>query len=41
VEGFLILVASVVIIIAAIGRIIEPQPLEQLGIGLAFLSWRP
>lgn len=36
VEGFLILVASVVIIIAAIGRIIEPQPLEQLGIGLAF-----
>ena len=36
VEGFLILVASVVIIITAVGRIINPQPLEQLGIGLVF-----
>ncbi|MCX5935926.1 MAG: cation diffusion facilitator family transporter [Pseudanabaena sp. LacPavin_0818_WC45_MAG_42_6] len=34
-EGALILVAAVSIAIAAIPRLLNPQPLEQLGIGLA------
>jgi cation diffusion facilitator family transporter len=34
-EGSLILVAAVLIGIAAIGRILAPQPLERIGIGLA------
>lgn len=36
VEGSLILVAAVAIIYTAITRIIDPQPVEQLGIGLVF-----
>ncbi|MDK8625612.1 cation diffusion facilitator family transporter [Corynebacterium appendicis] len=36
VEGSLILVASLVIIWTSIDRIINPQPLEQLGVGLLF-----
>ena len=35
VEGTLILVAAVSIAIAAVGRLLAPQPLEQIGIGLA------
>lgn len=35
VEGALILVAAVAIGWAAVGRLLEPRPLEQLGIGLA------
>ena len=35
VEGALIFVAAAAIIYSAIGRLITPQPLEQLGIGLA------
>ena len=34
-EGFLILVAAASIAYAAIGRLLEPQPLEAVGIGLA------
>jgi cation diffusion facilitator family transporter len=33
-EGFLILVAAAAIAYAAVGRILHPQPLEQMGIGL-------
>jgi cation diffusion facilitator family transporter len=33
-EGTLILVAAVSIIVAAVGRLVEPQPLEQVGLGL-------
>lgn len=33
-EGFLILAAAVGIAVAAIGRLLDPQPLEQVGIGL-------
>lgn len=36
VEGSLILVAAVAIIYTAIDRLLNPQPLEQLGIGLLF-----
>lgn len=36
VEGTLILIASVVIIYTAVDRIIHPQPVEQLGVGLGF-----
>lgn len=36
VEGSLILVASVAIIITAIDRLINPSPLEQVGVGLLF-----
>ena len=36
VEGSLILVAAVAIIYTSIDRLINPQPLEQLGIGLVF-----
>lgn len=36
VEGSLILVAAIVIIYTAVERIINPVPLEQVGIGLAF-----
>ena len=36
VEGSLILVASVAIIATAVQRIITPQPVEQLGVGLLF-----
>ncbi len=35
VEGSLILVAAVSIAVAAVGRILAPQPLQQLGVGLA------
>jgi cation diffusion facilitator family transporter len=35
VEGGLILVAAVSIAVAAVQRLIEPRPLEQLGLGLA------
>ena len=35
VEGSLILVAAVSIAAAAVGRILAPQPLQQLGVGLA------
>lgn len=35
VEGFLILAASAVIIATAVNRLVDPQPLEQVGIGLA------
>jgi len=34
-EGSLILVAAVLIGIAAVGRLLAPQPLERIGIGLA------
>lgn len=34
-EGMLILVAAVSIGVAAIGRLIHPQPLERVGVGLA------
>jgi cation diffusion facilitator family transporter len=34
-EGFLILAAAVAIIVAASYRLMQPQPLEQVGIGLA------
>jgi cation diffusion facilitator family transporter len=33
-EGTLILVAAVSIIVTAVGRLIKPQPLEQVGLGL-------
>ena len=36
VEGSLILVAAVAIIYTSIDRLLHPQPLEQLGIGLVF-----
>ena len=36
VEGAMILVAAIIIIVTAIGRILNPQPVEQLGIGLLF-----
>ena len=36
VEGSLILLASVAIIYTAIGRLLHPVPVEQLGIGMAF-----
>ena len=35
VEGLMILVAAMLIIVTAVRRLIEPQPLEDLGIGLA------
>jgi len=35
VEGSLIFVAAVAIIYSAIGRLLKPEPLEQLGVGLA------
>ena len=35
VEGFLILAASAAIIATAVNRLLSPQPLEQVGIGLA------
>ncbi|WP_153111174.1 cation diffusion facilitator family transporter [Propionivibrio limicola] len=34
-EGLLILVAAIAIAVAAIERLLHPQPLEQLGVGLA------
>src|SRR6185503_13793478 len=34
VEGALILVAAVAIAVAAVGRLLHPQPLESVGIGL-------
>ncbi|MBW8369641.1 MAG: cation diffusion facilitator family transporter [Thiobacillus sp.] len=34
-EGFLILIAAILIGYAAIGRLLDPQPLEAVGIGLA------
>ncbi len=34
-EGLMILVAAVLIIVSAVQRLINPQPLEDLGIGLA------
>ncbi|MCP1387921.1 cation diffusion facilitator family transporter [Corynebacterium sp. TA-R-1] len=36
VEGSLILVAAAAIIYTAVSRIIDPQPLEQLGVGMIF-----
>jgi cation diffusion facilitator family transporter len=36
VEGALILVAALVIAVEAIPRLLHPQPLEQVGLGLAF-----
>ncbi|QBD79843.1 cation transporter [Ktedonosporobacter rubrisoli] len=36
VEGALVLVAALVIIVEAIPRLFHPQPLEQVGLGLAF-----
>jgi cation diffusion facilitator family transporter len=36
VEGALILVAALIIIVEAIPRLVHPQPLEQVGLGLAF-----
>lgn len=36
VEGAMILVAAIIIIVTAIGRILDPQPVDQLGIGLLF-----
>ena len=35
VEGIMIFVAAAFIIYAAVGRLLDPQPLEQVGIGLA------
>jgi cation diffusion facilitator family transporter len=35
VEGIMIFLAALVIIVAAVQRFIEPQPLEQVGLGLA------
>ncbi len=35
VEGGLILVAAISIAVAAVGRLMHPQPLEQVGLGLA------
>jgi cation diffusion facilitator family transporter len=37
-EGSLILVAAVAIAIAAVNRLLHPQPLEQVGLGLAALG---
>lgn len=37
VEGLLIFAAAAVIIVAAVGRLLDPQPLEELGLGL-FIS---
>jgi cation diffusion facilitator family transporter len=34
-EGAMILIAAIAIIVTAIGRLLHPQPLEKLGIGLA------
>jgi cation diffusion facilitator family transporter len=34
-EGALILVAAIGIVVAAVGRLLQPQPLEQIGLGLA------
>ncbi len=34
VEGLLIFAAAAVIIVAAVGRLLDPQPLEELGLGL-------
>src|SRR5918912_306444 len=36
VEGALILVAALVIAVEAVPRLLHPQPLEQVGLGLAF-----
>lgn len=36
VEGAMILVAAIIIIVTAVGRILDPQPVDQLGIGLLF-----
>lgn len=36
VEGAMILVAAIIIIVTAIGRIIDPHPVDKLGIGLLF-----
>lgn len=36
VEGAMILVAAIIIIVTAIGRILDPQPVDQLSIGLLF-----
>src|SRR5438309_6657907 len=36
VEGALILVAALIIVVEAIPRLLHPQPLEQVGLGLAF-----
>src|SRR5689334_23631638 len=36
VEGALILVAALIIAVEAIPRLLHPQPLEQVGLGLAF-----
>lgn len=33
-EGFLILVAAIAIVVTAVGRLIDPRPLEQMSIGL-------
>lgn len=38
VEGSMILVAAAVIVIGAVMRLLTPQPLENLGIGLALLA---
>lgn len=38
VEGSMILVAAAVIIVGALMRLLSPQPLEQLGIGLLLLA---
>jgi cation diffusion facilitator family transporter len=35
VEGGMIVVAATMIIISAVGRLMNPQPLEQIGVGLA------
>ncbi|HET8748786.1 MAG TPA: cation diffusion facilitator family transporter [Ramlibacter sp.] len=34
-EGLMIMIAAAAILWAAVGRLLDPQPLEQLGIGLA------
>lgn len=34
-EGLLVLVAAVVIGVTAVGRLLDPQPLENIGVGLA------
>ncbi len=38
VEGLMILVAAVMIMLAAVPRLFHPQPLEELGIGLAIAA---
>jgi cation diffusion facilitator family transporter len=37
VEGTMIFVAAIVIVVTAVQRLLDPQPLEQIGVGLAII----